>query len=355
MNFNKVISFAVALSLMFCVSACKNDEETSKSKQPEKIVGTVGDEKISDAEFKFYFNMNKSQMESEAGVADKSDEEKIKYWETKDGNEDKKQTLIDKTFSDIIDVKILLKLAEKDKVMLEQTDLEQVEQNVQRFIKEKANGDKDEAEKEMMEMYGVSIDEYRWIYEDYLTAYEKYAFNETDKIEISDSEIEKKFESDKDQYKKVNVKHVLIYTIDVNTQEPLTEEVINQRKLLAEDVFKRVKEGEAIEDLAKQYSGDIGSKDLGGEYTLAKGDTVAEFEEWAFNAKEGDIGFVETSYGFHIIKFIKDIEASLGDKEKNTIKRYLQNELFENKVEELKQKNPLVKNQEVIDSLDLKN
>ncbi len=350
MSLNKVISFAVVLSLIFCVSACKNNEDSSNNKEPAKIVGTVGEEKISETEFMFYFNMNKNQMENDAVVEGKSDEEKKEFWAT---NEDKKQTLIDKTFNDITDVKILLMLAEKEKVKLEQTDLDEIESNVQRFIKERGNGDKAEAEKVMKEIYGITIDEYRGIYEDYLNAYDKYAFNETAKIEISDSDIEKRFERDKDQYKKVNVKHVLIYTIDVNTKEPLTEDVINQRKLLAEDVFKRVKEGEAIEDLAKQYSGDIGSKDSGGEYTLGKGDTVAEFEEWAFNAKEGDIGFIEASYGFHIIKFIKNVEASLGDKEKNTIMRYLQNEQFTDKVVEMKKTYPLVKNQEILDSLDL--
>ncbi len=353
MSLNKVISFAVVLSLFFCVSACKNNDDSSKNKEPAKIVGTVGDEKISESEFMFYFNMNKSLMENDAGIEGKSDEEKKEFWATNDGNEDKKQTLIAKTFNDVTDVKLLLLLAEKEKVKLEQTDLDEIEANVQSFIKERGNGDKAEAEKVMKEIYGVTIEEYRLIYEGYLKAYDKYALSETAKIEISDSDIEKRFELEKDQYKKVNVKHVLIYTMDVNTKEPLTEDVINQRKLLAEDVFKKAKEGEAIEDLAKQYSADLGAKDSGVEYTLGKGDTVAEVEEWAFNAKDGDIGFIETSYGFHVIKFIKNIEASLGDKEKNTIIRHLQNEQFTDKVEEIKKTYPLVKNQEILDSLDL--
>ena len=350
MSLNKLLSFAVVLSLIFCFSACKNNEGSSKKKEPAKIVGTVGNQKISEAEFMFYFNMNKSQMESEAGVEDKSDEEKKKFWTT---NEDKKQVLIDKAFNAITDVKILLMFADKGEVKLEQTDLDEIEANIDRFIMEKGNGDKAEAEKVMKEIYGVTLDEYRWIYEEFLSAYDKYAYIETAKIEISDSDIEKRFEQDKDQYNKVNVKHVLIYTIDVNTKEPLEESVISQRKLLAEDVYKRVTEGEAIEDLAKKYSGDIGSKDSGGEYILSKGDIVPEFEEWAFNAKEGDIGFIETSYGFHIVKFINNVEASLGEKEKHTIMRYLQNEQFIKKVEEMKEKYPLIKDQEALDSLDL--
>mgnify|MGYP000076632864 CR=1 FL=1 len=350
MNFNKVISIVVALSLMFCVSACQDGVDSSKGEQSSKIVGTVGDEKIFADELKFYFNWNRIRTEDDAGIANKNDEEKSKFWEE---NKDKTQELIDKTFDDIKHLKILLILAEQEKVELEQAYFDEVESNIEQFIKEKANNDKEEAEKLMKEMYGVSIDEYRDIYLDFLIAYDKYTNRAIDNIEISDSDIEKRFDADKEQYKKVNVKHILFYTIDTASYQPLAEEKIEQKKNLAEEIFKRVKEGEDFDDLAKQYSEDLNSKDSGGEYTLSKGETVKEYEEWAFNAKEGDVGFVETSYGFNIIKFIKDVEASLGDREKGNIIKELKNEQFSNKVEEIKGNYPLVKNQEIIDSIDL--
>lgn len=359
MNFNKVLSFGLALTLMFGISGCKNnkditDEEASvKRWESAKIVGTVGDDNIYDAEFKFYFNMNKSQMEKDAGLDDKSDEEKKKFWEEKDGNGDKKQKLLDKTFDDLVNLKILLNLAKDEGVKLDEGDKMQIERNIYSFTKHKANENQDEAEKLMKQMYGVSIDEYRWIFEDYFTAYYKYANNEIEKIEVSEREIEERFERDKDEFNKVNVRHVLLYTIDVDTQQPLEEDVIKEKRQLAEDIFKRVKDGESIEDLAKQYSENAELKITGGEETLSKGDTVAEFENWVFNAKEGDVGLIETSYGFHVVKFIKSIEASLGDKEKAAIKGNLKNEKFEKRIEEEKAKIQIVKEQEVIDSLDL--
>jgi len=340
MNLNKIISFGVALALMFSISACKNKDDSNKEDTPKKwesskIIGTVGGDNIYDSEFLFYYNLNKSRMESSEGV------------------ENSKQMLVDKTLDDLVKLKILLKMAKEEGVKLDESDQLKIERNIYDFIKRKANENEEEAEKLMKETYGVSIEEYGWIYEDYIIAYEKYASNEIAKIEVSDSEIEERFERDKDEYKKVNVRHVLLYTIDVDTQQPLKEETIEQKRLLAEDIYKRAKEGESIEELAKQYSEHADLKITGGEETLGKNETVPEFENWVFNAKEGEVGLIETSYGFHIVKVIKQIEASLGDIEKSTIRSNLQNEKFEKKIEELKEKNPLVKNQDVIDSLEL--
>jgi len=375
MKFNKVLSFGLALSLMFGISACKNnidvidknnidvtdknnkdnidEEKTANKWESAKVIGTVGDDKIYDGEFIFYFNMNKSQMEKDADLEGKSDEEKSKYWESENGNENNKQKLIDKTFDDLAKLKVLLRLAKQENVKLLENDVMQIERNIYSFIKEKANENQEEAEKLMKEMYGVSIEEYRWIYEDYYIAYYRYANFKTEKIEVSDKEIEERFERDKEKYKKVNIRNVLLYTIDVDTQEPLEEDKIKQKRQLAEDILKRVKDGESIEELAKQYSENPQLKITGGNETIGSGETVAEFENWVFNAKEGDIGLIETSYGIHVVKVIKKFDAALGEEEKSTIKKELQKEKFEEMIEKMKEKNPLVKNEEVLKTLDL--
>lgn len=292
-------------------------------------------------------------MESEAGVADKSDEEKKKFWESKDGDKDNKQKLEENTFKDITELKVLLINAKNEKLKLEQDDLETIEYNINQFIREKGNSDRALAEKVMMDMYGVSIEEYRTIYGDYILAYNKYAYGETAKIKVSDSDIEKRFEADKDQYNKVSVKHILIYTTDINTNQPLSEEKIAEKKELANEILKKAQAGEAFESLVEKYSEDWSSKQDKGDFTFAKNEANSELVNWAFNAKEGDIGLVETSYGIHIVKFIKSIEATLGNKEKTTITTYLQNERFGEKVEEMKSKYNLVKNQQNIEALGL--
>ncbi len=351
MNLKRVIPFALCLSLLFSVTACKKDGVLPDTKDSNEIVGTVGEEKISAKEFKFYVNMEKSQIEAQEGIADKSKEEKKKFWEAEE-NAEKKQTVIENTFNNLTELKILLMSAKKDNVKLEQKDMDDINSSIEEIVKSEGNGNREAADKAIKEIYGVSIDDYKAFYQDYVLAYSSYASNQPGKIEINESDIKAEFEKNKEQYDKVTVKHVLVLTSDSETQNPLPEDEIAKKKLLADEILNKAKAGEDFEALVKQYSEDPGSKDQGGEYTFGRGEMVTEFEEWSFAAKEGDMGVVQTSYGFHVMKFIKRVDASL-DAEKDGIKQKLQEEQFVNKMDEIKEKNPLVKKQEVIDKLDL--
>ena len=82
----------------------------------------------------------------------------------------------------------------------------------------------------------------------------------------------------------------------------------------AEDILKEWKSGaataESFGELANAKSDDTGSKTTGGLYTqIYKGQMVAPFEEWCFDAerKVGDTGivFAESSnyIGYHVIYF----------------------------------------------------
>jgi foldase protein PrsA len=351
MNFRKVLPLAVSAALMFSFSACNKNGQTANISDSLKIVGTVGEEKITAQELKFYLNMDKEQAESQAGLADKSVEEKKEYWK-KEESAAKKKELIDSTLSNLTELKILIIKAKKDNVKLEAEDLNTIDQSIEQLIQSEGNGDKDAANKAMMEKYGVEIDDYRVMFEEYILAYNKYASGETTKIEISDSDIQKVFESNKEQYNKVTVKHVLVSTVDSATQAPLPEDKVAEKKLLADDVLKKAQAGEDFEALVKQYSEDPGSKDAGGEYTFGKGEMVAEFEEWSFKAKEGEIGLVQTSYGFHIIKFISKA-TTLGDEDKAAIKQQLQSEQYKKKIADMKAEYELIRDQKVIDSVEL--
>ncbi len=351
MNLRKILPIALSVSLLFSVTACKKFGEFNGTKNPDAVVATVGEEKITAKEFEFYVNMEKSQIEGQEGLADKSAAEKKKFWELAE-NAEKKQTVLDNTFNNLTELKILLMSAKKDNFKLEQTDIDNVNSGIEEFINTEGEGDKKKAEKKMQELYGVSIEDYKAMYEQYMLAYINYATNQPGKIEISESDIKAEFEKNKEQLNKVTVKHVLVLTNDSETQEPLPEDKVAEKKLLAEEILKKAKAGEDFEALVKQYSEDPGSKDEGGEYTFAKGEMVPEFEEWAFNAKDGDMDIVKTAYGFHVMKFIKHVEASY-DVEKDSIKQNIQQEQFANNMDDLKAKNQLVKNQEVIDKLDL--
>ena len=73
---------------------------------------------------------------------------------------------------------------------------------------------------------------------------------------------------------------------------------------LANEVKGRLEDGEDFAKLAKENSQDPGSKDEGGDLGCnPSGGFVPEFDEAAFEAKEGEIvGPVKSEFGFHLIE-----------------------------------------------------
>lgn len=93
--------------------------------------------------------------------------------------------------------------------------------------------------------------------------------------------------------------------IDIDIDPVTTKEPALYMK--AQDVLVDYLEGERTEEsfgeLAKEYSAD-GNAAQGGIYTdVPQGQMVPEFEGWgiAEGRKPGDVGIVETSYGYHIM------------------------------------------------------
>ncbi|HLR20559.1 MAG TPA: peptidylprolyl isomerase, partial [Tissierellaceae bacterium] len=117
-----------------------------------------------------------------------------------------------------------------------------------------------------------------------------------DEIEVSDEEIEEYFEENKDQLgekEEVDASHILVEEEDE-----------------AKEIKEKLDDGEDFEKLAEKHSID-GSKDEGGKLGFfGKGEMVPEFEEAAFDLKEGEISdVVETENGYHIIKVHEKKEA----------------------------------------------
>jgi peptidyl-prolyl cis-trans isomerase C len=82
------------------------------------------------------------------------------------------------------------------------------------------------------------------------------------------------------------------------------------QKEKAEEVKQKLENGGDFAKLAKEYSQDPGSAEKGGDLgCLGKGETVPEFEQAAFGAKQGEIvGPVKTEFGYHILK-VTDVKA----------------------------------------------
>ena len=137
----------------------------------------------------------------------------------------------------------------------------------------------------------------------------------TNGITVSDAEAKKFYDDNPSDFEmpvRVHVAHILISTLDPVTQSPLPPEKKKEKEKIASDLKSRAEKGEDFAKLVKQYSDDPGSKDKGGEYTLARNhQMVPEFESAAFSLKTNQISdLVETRYGYHIIKLIETLPAA---------------------------------------------
>ena len=131
------------------------------------------------------------------------------------------------------------------------------------------------------------------------------------------------FLTDKDtlaQYandEKVSAKHILIMTVDSETNEPLPDDQIAQARAKAEQALARAKAGEDFDQLIAEYNEDPGQEQSPAGYAFGKNEMVPEFEQAAFALGIDEISdIVETDYGFHIIKRVvgmAEIEAQLMD------------------------------------------
>lgn len=145
----------------------------------------------------------------------------------------------------------------------------------------------------------------------------------------SDADLQAYFEANADRYAtpaKFSARHILV-NLKPAGGKVRTEEEAKERlaKIQAE-----LKSGKKLEDLAKEYSDDPGSKDRGGLYTdITYGRFAKEFEEAVQKQEIGQVGEpVKTQFGYHIIEVTSRTPKAPAefDKVKETVKSQCINE-----------------------------
>lgn len=118
----------------------------------------------------------------------------------------------------------------------------------------------------------------------------------------------------------VDVRHILLsFKSDTSDTTAATDAEKKAAKAKADKVYNEWKKGKKTEasfaELANKYTADTsGNKDdngkqKGGLYDkMEVGKMVAPFENWSFDPsrKPGDTGIVESTYGYHIMYFVKN-------------------------------------------------
>jgi peptidyl-prolyl cis-trans isomerase C len=108
----------------------------------------------------------------------------------------------------------------------------------------------------------------------------------------------------------VRVEQIFLSTHDPVTGVELSDADKAAKKKEMEDILKRAQAGADFKKLVEQYSDDPAAKENGGEYTIARGQTVPEFEAAAFSLDTNQISaVVTTTSGYHLIKLLQKLPA----------------------------------------------
>ncbi len=136
-----------------------------------------------------------------------------------------------------------------------------------------------------------------------------------EKIKVSDEDVKAFYAKNPDKFKNpetFTARHILLS----NKESPAPDaKTLSEEELKAKvaKVQAALKGGKKIEDLAKEFSDDPGSKDKGGLYeNISFGSFVPEFEAAVRTQKVGEVGApVKSQYGYHLILVEKLMPSEL--------------------------------------------
>ena len=327
----KIIPLILASCLALSMAACNGQPKMGVG---DKVLATSGDEKIMLRDFLYTLGMTKSYNEyfmmQSFGM---TEEDMAEYWntETEDG-----QTLADDlknyTLESMKEVATFAKLAKDEGLKYSDSDIKELKETLDNAVLSLASKEKT-GERAFYEKYFVTVDEAMEA-EKVISAANQYKNKIKDAIEVSDDEITAYYDENKETFEEVTVAHIL-----VKFPENALDADKAETKAKAEGILERVKTGEDFGTLAAELSEDDGSKDNNGEYTVTRSTNfVPEFLDWAFSSSDGDLGIIETTYGYHVMKFVK---ATPFEDLKEKVKSSIVDTKFQEEIEKVASENKL--------------
>jgi len=173
----------------------------------------------------------------------------------------------------------------------------------------------------------------------------KYAIIETAKaeagVQVTDDDLRTYYDQNRDQYRvpeQVKVRHIWIKMPLPGADGKIDDKAVAEAQHRADDLLKQLKGGAKFEDVAKKYSEDPGSSNVGGSLGwIGKGQMTAEFEKAAFSLPKGQMSdVVKTLDGFHIIRVDDKQDAHV--KPLDEVKALIEPILKHQKAQDLAQK-----------------
>jgi len=173
----------------------------------------------------------------------------------------------------------------------------------------------------------------------------KFAVLDTAKVsagvQVTHDDLQTYYNQHRDQYRvpeQIKVSHIWIKMPLPGPDGKIDEKGVADAQHRAEDLLKQLKSGAKFEDVAKKYSEDTGSANVGGSLGwIGKSQMGAEFEKAASSLPKGKISdVVKTLDGFHIIRVDDKQDAHM--KTLDEVKSAIEPMVKQQKTQEVAQK-----------------
>ncbi len=321
--FKKVLLPLMVITML--LSAC-DANITPEMLGIQERIAYAGELPISSAMYKYFLNIVKNELEQNNYI---SEEDRVEFWNYDMGDKTLAQAIKENVLEMCREYVVMAEKAKEAGVTVEEEQLSEISEFYEQFYD--SLGESDEERNEAFKSYvGSSYTEFIKLLADMILA-ESYMDVVRNEISITDEEILSNYNDNKDfydlNYDNVTVSHILLSTLDDNGNPiPFAEK--EELSLLADELLELVKNGADFEALVLEYSDDLGSKYDGGAYTFVRGEMVEEFEDWAFSSELGDVGIVETFYGYHIMRLDANSDFE-------SIKQYVQSNVADMKIKSL--------------------
>lgn len=328
-----ILSAVLGLGMIGCNSSKVNKDEN---------IATVNGSGISVGNYEVVLKLNKQSIEAYYGdtIWDQEIEEGVTY------KEKFKETILDQ----MVYTEAIYQAAKDENLLPTEEEVNKSIEEFKTSIKEN-----EDYQKELNEI-GVDDDFLKYQFERDLAS-ENYKEHFEKNTKISEDEIEKYYDENKDEFyvDEVEASHILIKTTD-DDGNALSDDKKAEAKKKAEEILARAKSGEEFSALAKEYSEDTGSATNGGDLGFfGKGQMVQPFEDAAFALKVGEISdIVESDYGYHIIKVTDKVDEQKPLEDvKETIETTLMTEKYNAQVEKLKKDSKVETNKDILKKIEV--
>lgn len=275
----KVSILASILLICFMLCSCASVKNT---------VATVDKEIIGRDEVLFMMAQSVDAVNKQ--MSNMTDTEKEEYWNTDVNGKKPIDIIRENATSNLIDYTVLANYAESEKISVSKSE-------VNARMKSLYTAEKLE---EFRETYGVFEGAIKKVIRKQLLQQKYVAQVLENKINLepADEELSEIFHS-----KYYKAKHILISTVDMNTNAPLSEEEKEKAYADAQRLSAKIENGEKFDELMLDYSDDPKKVEYPNGYVFTEGQMIPEFYNTVVNLPENGVSdVVESSYGYHIIK-----------------------------------------------------